>query len=160
MDFLGRPSCWLFQANPDKYRIAERLIQKPAIMTWIVKQHLKRVKEGETAFVYQCKGKPTRYGKNNSGICAVMQVLCDPVVMTDLPFEEEYYINKEFFAGTKTRVICAIRSTGWLEDGDIGDLQLLKGKTRTKTVFDLTPSEAKRLHQLTSKWSPPFFSRQ
>ena len=59
-------SYWIFRANPELYRIDDRLRDPKTKMTWAVTRYHDRIQKGDTVFVWRA-GSPR-------GICAVMEV--------------------------------------------------------------------------------------
>ena len=61
---------WVFKANPEHYRIDERLLEPEPTIVWIVTRYLERIQAGDTVFVWRAGTQP--------GICAVMLVEACP----------------------------------------------------------------------------------
>jgi hypothetical protein len=61
---------WIFKANPEKYRIDERLLEPYPFITWAVTRYHERIQKDDVVFVW-------RAGKQR-GICAVMTVEACP----------------------------------------------------------------------------------
>ena len=61
---------WMFKANPDLYRIDERLLAPEPTVVWSVTRYLERIQPGDTVFVWRAGTQP--------GICAVMLVEACP----------------------------------------------------------------------------------
>jgi hypothetical protein len=57
---------WIFKANPDTYRIDERLLNPYPTLIWAVTRYHDRIKKGDTVFLWR--------GGTPRGICAVMTV--------------------------------------------------------------------------------------
>ena len=57
-------SHWIFKANPEKYRIDERLKDVEPKISWRVTRYKDEIQKGDIAFIW-------RTGTNR-GICAVM----------------------------------------------------------------------------------------
>ena len=78
---------WIFQGTPDQFRIRDRFQQGHLRITdWRVKQHVDRVKEGDRAFVWACKGK-----EPDAALCGFMEILCDPICMHTLSYEMPFF---------------------------------------------------------------------
>ena len=57
---------WIFKANPDKYRIDDRLLNPYPHMTWAVTRYPDRIKQGDIVFIWR--------GGTPRGICALMEI--------------------------------------------------------------------------------------
>jgi len=65
---------WIFKANPDHYRIDERLLEANPQLTWAVTRYHERIEKGDTVFIWRA-GTPR-------GICAIM-------LIDEYPFEPD-----------------------------------------------------------------------
>jgi predicted RNA-binding protein with PUA-like domain len=57
---------WIFKANPEHYRIDDRMLDSKPDIIWAVTRYHERIQKGDTVFIWRA-GTPR-------GICAVMQV--------------------------------------------------------------------------------------
>ncbi len=57
---------WIFKANPDKYRIDDRMLNSYPHITWAVTRYHDRIQKGDTVFIWR--------GGTPRGICAVMLI--------------------------------------------------------------------------------------
>ena len=55
---------WIFKANPDKYRIDDRLRDPYPHVTWAITRYHERIQKGDIVFIWR--------GGTPRGICAVM----------------------------------------------------------------------------------------
>lgn len=82
---------WIFKANPEQYRIDDRLLEPAAEIVWAVTRYHERIQKGDTVFVWRA-GTPR-------GICAVMLVEACPYE----PDEQELNDGFELPLGGVTR---------------------------------------------------------
>jgi predicted RNA-binding protein with PUA-like domain len=75
-------SYWIFRANPELYRIDDRLRDPKTEMTWAVTRYHDRIQKGDTVFVWRA-GSPR-------GICAVMEVEVCPYQPAEHELEDGY----------------------------------------------------------------------
>jgi predicted RNA-binding protein with PUA-like domain len=61
-----RMNYWIFKANPEHYRIDDRLRDPAAEIVWGVTRYHERITKGDTVFIW--RGGTTR------GVCAVMEI--------------------------------------------------------------------------------------
>lgn len=66
---LGKPSAWIFQANPKNYD-AVAAVRDLDKLTWSVNQYSKQIKNGDKVYIW--------ISGNDSGIIASGTILCDP----------------------------------------------------------------------------------
>lgn len=76
-------SYWIFKANPETYRIDDRMLDPKPTITWAVTRYQERIKKDDTVFIW--RAGVTR------GICAVMTVDAFPYQ----PSNEEIYDGYE-----------------------------------------------------------------
>ena len=81
---------WIFKANPEHYRIDERLLDSNPNLVWAVTRYHERIQKGDTVFIWRA-GTPR-------GICAVMLIDANPYE----PEQAEIYDGYEIPAGTIT----------------------------------------------------------
>lgn len=91
-------SVWLFQCNPEKYRIEAALndAQINHCFHWLVKQHKQDITKGDTALIW-CSGQ-------SAGIFAIAEILTNPELQVETKYESEYWIDDTGERGTQTRV--------------------------------------------------------
>ena len=77
---------WIFQGNPNQYRVKDAL-SDGMLKTWRVTKFKNDIKHGDIALIWIC-------GKS-AGIYAVADITSDPAYMPLLPEEERHYINKD-----------------------------------------------------------------
>ena len=77
---------WIFQCNPEKYRIEEALVDEKVKIGfhWKVKQHKNEIKKGDIGIIW-------RSGKL-AGILAITELISDPGEFIESD-EEKYYWN-------------------------------------------------------------------
>jgi hypothetical protein len=82
---------WIFKANPDHYRIDDRLENPYPYITWSVTRYHERIQKGDIVLVWRA-GTPR-------GICAIMEVDASPFE----PEEEDLNDGFEIPVGSVTR---------------------------------------------------------
>ena len=75
---------WIFKANPDQYRIDERLLAAEPTVIWSVTRYLERIQVGDTVFIWRAGLHP--------GICAVMLVEACPYIPEDPELNDGFEI--------------------------------------------------------------------
>jgi len=74
---------WIFKANPEKYKLAERLLDPLCLTTWKVNDEYRRhVTIGDTAFIF-------RTGTQR-GIVGALRVISEPRHMEEIETERPY----------------------------------------------------------------------
>jgi hypothetical protein len=75
---------WMFKANPDHYRIDDRLLNPAAEITWAVTRYHERIQKGDTVFIWRA-GTPR-------GICAVMLIDECPYLAQEKDLDDGYQL--------------------------------------------------------------------
>ena len=78
---------WIFKANPEKYRIDERLKEPEEKITWRVTRYKDKIKADDIAFIWRA-GTPR-------GIVAIFKIETNPKYMEEIPSESRYLILNE-----------------------------------------------------------------
>ena len=71
-------ACWIFQANPNEYRVLDALAAG-VIRSWHVKQHATAIRSGDTVFIWKAG--------QDAGVYALAAVTGEPRLMR--PTDEE-----------------------------------------------------------------------
>jgi 5-methylcytosine-specific restriction enzyme A len=74
---------WLFKYRPDRYRLADRMVDPNPVITWTVTRFRNDIRPGDTAFLWET-------GRRR-GIRAVMRVDEPPRDMAELETEQAYW---------------------------------------------------------------------
>lgn len=85
---------WIFQCNPQKFLIENYFnfpVVKNKIICWKVNQQKKKIKSGDTVYIWRAKGKSL--DKDSVGIIAKAEIICDPKMMPD--DQPQLWVNKE-----------------------------------------------------------------
>jgi len=82
---LGLPRTWIFQANPNKYRIKESLRIEDGEL-WCLRQHAKKINVHDRVLLWISGTK--------AGIYAVGTVMTAPIAMPDSPAGLGYWNEK------------------------------------------------------------------
>ncbi len=80
---------WIFQCNPDRYRIDDRLALAPTVMRWTVNQHVKRILPGDTVYIWRSGGK----SKHEAGIVAEGRVVSQVAIRPELDDEVDFWVD-------------------------------------------------------------------
>ena len=144
---------WIFQGNPDVFKIDEYLKGKSCIRWSIKQEHLaSEMHYGDEVFIWRAAGK----SKQEAGIVAVGRLVGSPAIMPpDLSSEGLWSkpsetaealrvdIELERVATTKKEVV----QRKWLiADPQVSDLSILKMASATN--FKITAVQASRIRQL------------
>lgn len=78
---------WIFQGNPDKYKIVEAL-NDDALKTWSVAAHKEKIHKGDKVILW--------ITGNKAGCYALCEVASEVEVRADDPDEQQYYIEPDF----------------------------------------------------------------
>jgi 5-methylcytosine-specific restriction protein B len=92
----SKPQTWIFQANPNKYRIEESL-QVEQAEYWNLNQHARKVRAGDRVLIW-ISGK-------DAGIYALGTVVDDPYSRPDSPAGISYWYNPVEGQQVKPRVL-------------------------------------------------------
>lgn len=76
------PKTWIFQANPQKYRISDSLVAEREEF-WNLNQHAKTVKVGDRVLIWICG--------DEAGIYALGTVVAPPTLTPDSPRGQSYW---------------------------------------------------------------------
>ena len=89
---------WIFQCNPEKYRIKEALLDEEVKngFHWKVKQHKDEIAKGHIGLMW-CSGK-------SAGIIAIMKLISDPGEFIESYAERKYWIDTTNEDGVQFRV--------------------------------------------------------
>jgi hypothetical protein len=94
---------WIFQANPDRYRMVEALLDPHVIanMSWTVSQFKKQIHKGDIAMNWVSGEK--------AGIYAVSEIITDPDFIQEDPHDTKYWVNqvdrKEGYFAVRLKII-------------------------------------------------------
>lgn len=83
---MGDQRTWIFQANPDRYRISDSLRSEEREM-WNLNQHTREVHAGDRVFIW--------ISGESAGIYAVGTVTSEPVKMPDTPTGQGYWRERQ-----------------------------------------------------------------
>lgn len=78
------PRSWIFQANPNIYRIEESLAVE-RLELWNLRQHVKQIKKGDTVFIW--------ISGTNAGIYAIGTVISEPEMRMDSEVGKSYWTS-------------------------------------------------------------------
>ena len=93
----NRPAAWwVFQSNPQYYRLRDALASQGAPATWLVKQHAEEIEEGDRVFLWESGG---------TGIVATATVQGKPKPTTDV---DAFVVDAEKIGGAQLRVPIAV----------------------------------------------------
>ncbi len=89
---------WIFQANPDDFRVGDYLREnKNKEFYWTVKQKMKEISRGDTVYIWRSNGTKG----NPGGIVAKGKIVECPYEMPD--YVKQYWINipTNYFGGAR-----------------------------------------------------------
>lgn len=89
---------WIYSANPERYRIEERLRDPRAEITWIVTRYADLTHPGDIAFLW-ITGK-------DRGIVGAIRLLSEPTLMEELASEKVFWT--EHSNAPATRVLAEL----------------------------------------------------
>lgn len=89
---------WIFQCNPDKYKIKEALADPQVIncFHWKVKQHKKEIRKVHIGLIW-CSGA-------SAGIYAITELISDPGLFKESDHEKDYWSDNSDEEGVQYRV--------------------------------------------------------
>jgi hypothetical protein len=102
-------ACWIFQGNPGRFDI-DGYIAANNPVKWLVSQHIDRVEDGDTVYLYRCKGKGVRDG----GIVAKGRVLGMPFKTKDHTASSSFWKDPSEASHERPRVWLLLE---WTHDG-------------------------------------------
>lgn len=147
---------WLFQANPDRFRIDAFLATRPGSFLWVVTRYSDRIALGDQVFIWRAAGGD---GSGDSGIVAETLVVAEPIRQQDdaisLPFWQAPEDSTQQADRARLQVVRVASNRerlkrDWLrEDPVLKDLLILKMANATN--YDLTAEQSSRLNALWSK---------
>jgi hypothetical protein len=89
------PQCWIFQANPNRYRILESL-QNESEECWNLNQHADDVRVGDQVLIW--------ISGSDAGVYAVGTVVAPPAITPDSVTGQAYWLEAEQGKRAKPRV--------------------------------------------------------
>ncbi|MGV8017885.1 MAG: EVE domain-containing protein [Ignavibacteria bacterium] len=89
---------WIFQCNPEKYKIRDALLDKNVIncFHWKVKQHKDEILSGHIGLIW-CSG-------SSSGIYAITELISNPGEFIETENEKKYWVDDTDEKGSQYRV--------------------------------------------------------
>ena len=80
---------WIFQANPERYRITEALrdVNIGEEMHWLVNQYKDAIKSGDIGMIWKC-------GQDTPGIYAILEITSNPDFFDEPPTEKQYWTSE------------------------------------------------------------------
>jgi len=144
---------WIFQGNPDHYRIDD-YFKDHSEVTWTINQkhHAPKMKVGQTVYIWRSRGKERAI----SGIIVECTIQQAPRTMLSLPYEERYSRLNEVDEPT-LRVVLLVKRT-FLESGKmlrkdtviedplLKDLRILR--MANETNYLVLPEQSRRIGEL------------
>ena len=136
---------WLFQANPNHYRLLEAIRELEEI-PWLVTRYAKEIAVGDGVLVWM--------SGENAGVYAIAEVIEPPQVLTEIP-HLNYWLDPNKFK--KNRLHVKIRFIRKLLGQPLRRFELKYDRTLQNllviraphsTNFKVTPQEWERVYQL------------
>ena len=81
-------SNWIFQANPNRFRVDRFFDETPDTVRWITPQHSSRMNVGDTVYIWRSKANGKDY---QSGIIAECHIKIYPRQISDDPATEAFW---------------------------------------------------------------------
>lgn len=147
-------SCWLFQANPDRFDIDGYLAGGRSELSWTVNQRAEQMALGDQVFIWRAVGSGDA---SLSGVIAECEVISGVEVLPEDEDARPYWLqDAERAADARPRVRLRLVSVAgknhvikraWAKDDPIlGGMSIFV--TAVQTNFLLTPTESERLNAL------------
>jgi hypothetical protein len=86
---------WIFKANPNQYRIDDRLMDPNPKTTWRVTRYRDKIRTGDIAFIWRT-GNPR-------GIIAMIKIETNPHEFEELEHERQFQITTDFMSKTRVK---------------------------------------------------------
>jgi MoxR-like ATPase len=142
---------WLFQANPDRYRIDDAIRQRTEI-GWVVRQSRKSVRAGDRVYIW-------RSGKQ-AGVIALGSILDEPTVQPH-DADDPFWIDASGFTDPEPHVRVSLEQIldpplfreQLLEHPELADLQILSFANATNFGVT-TEQDAALLELIGENWVP------
>lgn len=150
---------WIFQSNPDRFRIGEFLSSlggQPIDTVWLVRQHRREIAPGDTVFIWRGIGSDKK-NRHLAGVVARGKVTEDVREQPDDPASQPYWIDPKDGTEVLPRVAmrieaytsaAALRFDAIKMNPDLSELAIMKKSRRRATNFEVTPDEAKAIDAL------------
>jgi predicted RNA-binding protein with PUA-like domain len=135
---------WIFKCNPERYRLADRLLDPNPTITWTVTRYRDEIGPGDTVFLWVT-------GRDR-GIRAVMRVDEAPRLMRELESEQPYWAERDTqeqwrVVGILTHRNVNLAHTTLREVDGLEELSVFQG-FQQQTNFPVTPNQGAILLQL------------
>lgn len=147
---------WIFQGNPDRFKIAAYLSASAGQITWLVTRYARKISPGDTVYIWVAQGK--RGTTDTTGIVAEAEVLDRPTPRRD-PDGARFWIDPAEANELAIRVRLRLKRVAtkpeiikrhWLKDDSVlSDLSVLR--LQIGTNFAVSPKQASRLADLWTK---------
>lgn len=135
---------WIFKANPQYYRLDERLSDPEPRITWSVTRYKDLIRKGDLAFIW-------RTGTQR-GICALMSITSYPEIMEEIESEKKYALRPDVGLSLKVKGVLSdrfklITSKSLKEIPSLESMSVFYGFQQS-TNFRITADEAATMLQL------------
>jgi len=137
-------SSWVFQANPNFYRV-DAALEALSDHTWLTNQHFKHIILGDEVFIWRC-------GKN-AALVAVGTVLSNPALLAVPPDERKFEAEPLKFDGRRLRVKVRMTKISppvprevLLREPELSSVAVFKGCTGTN--FALSAGAVEAIHRV------------
>ena len=136
-------SYWIFKADPNVYRLDDRLNDPEPTNSWRVTKYKDEIQNGDTAFIW-------RTGRDR-GIRAVMRIDSAPVESKEIETEQKYLVERDTrlryrVKGTLTHRFPCISHRELRNMPDLENLSVLSKRVfQSGTNFKVTDDEGKIL---------------
>lgn len=146
-------TAWIFQGNPATFDMEGYLDSSPGAITWLVKQHTKNIRSGDTVFLWRSQGKGESAGQ--AGVIASAEVISNVSLIHGEPESEQYWLDKTrnieqlrvWLKIARVAKSKEVLKRDWLlEDPYLKNMHILKQPAGTN--FKLTSAEEDRLNKM------------
>ena len=148
---------WIFQGNPSIFDVDGYLQAMPGAITWLVRQNAKKMRVGDTVFIWRSQGKGSTDAR--SGVIASGEIVSPVTTMSDELESRPFWIEKSETGKAQARVWVKVDRVAnkkeelkrdWLlADEVLGKMLILRQPAGTN--FSLSAQEGERLRKMWSR---------
>lgn len=146
-------TAWIFQGNPATFDMEGYLDSNPGAITWLVKQHTKNIRSGDTVFLWRSRGKGDSAGQ--AGVIASAEVISNVSLIHGEPESDQYWLDntrnteqpRVWLKIARVAKSKEVLKRDWLlEDPCLKNMHILKQPAGTN--FKLSSAEEDRLNKM------------
>jgi hypothetical protein len=150
------PRIWVFQANPDRFKIGEFLATRPATMTFSVTRYRQEIAVGDQVFIWRSIGGGN---EDAAGVVADSEVIGSTARRADEPAAQPFWANPPDADIPADRVVLRLNRVAdsretirrrWIqEDPVLREMLILR--LANATNYEVPAAQAARLNALWSR---------